>query len=112
MLAFVFSGFCAGLAALLFSSRLGSVEPAQAAGFELSAIAIAVIGGVTLRAAEELCSTRCCPACSSPSSSTSSPCGAWSSGTRRSSSGLIIIAAGFVYTVKDRGGECSLNSPS
>lgn len=46
--AFVFSGFCAGVAALFYSSRLGSVEPAQAFGYELSAIAIAVVGGTTL----------------------------------------------------------------
>jgi ribose/xylose/arabinose/galactoside ABC-type transport system permease subunit len=49
IIAFVFSGFCAGLAALFFSSRLGSVEPAQAFGYELSAIAIAVVGGTTLQ---------------------------------------------------------------
>lgn len=46
--AFVFCGFCAGVAALFYSARLGSVEPAQAFGYELSAIAIAVIGGTTL----------------------------------------------------------------
>jgi ribose/xylose/arabinose/galactoside ABC-type transport system permease subunit len=46
--AFVFAGFCTGVAALLFCSRLGSVEAAQASGYELSAIAIAVIGGTTL----------------------------------------------------------------
>lgn len=48
IIAFTFSGFCTGIAALLFSSRLGSVEAAQASGYELSAIAIAVIGGTTL----------------------------------------------------------------
>lgn len=48
IIAFAFSGLCAGIAALLFSSRLGSVEPAQAVGYELSAIAIAVLGGTTL----------------------------------------------------------------
>jgi ribose/xylose/arabinose/galactoside ABC-type transport system permease subunit len=48
VVAFVFAGFCTGVAALLFCSRLGSVEAAQASGYELSAIAIAVIGGTTL----------------------------------------------------------------
>lgn len=47
--AFGFSGFCAGLAALLYTSRLESVEAAQAAGYELIAIAIVVIGGTTLQ---------------------------------------------------------------
>jgi ribose transport system permease protein len=49
IIAFVFAGFCAGVAALIYSSRLGSVEAAQASGYELSAIAIAVIGGTTLQ---------------------------------------------------------------
>jgi ribose/xylose/arabinose/galactoside ABC-type transport system permease subunit len=48
IIAFVFAGFCTGVAALLYTSRLGSVEAAQAAGYELSAIAIVVIGGTTL----------------------------------------------------------------
>lgn len=48
VLALTISALCAGIAALIFSSRLGSAESAQAEGFELSAIAIAVIGGVTL----------------------------------------------------------------
>ncbi|MCC7286741.1 MAG: ABC transporter permease [Burkholderiaceae bacterium] len=46
--AFGFSGFCAGLAALIYSSRLESIEAAQANGYELIAIAIVVIGGTTL----------------------------------------------------------------
>jgi ribose transport system permease protein len=49
LIAFVFAGFCSGVAALIYSSRLGSVEAAQASGYELSAIAIAVIGGTTLQ---------------------------------------------------------------
>lgn len=48
VLALTLSALCAGIAALMFSSRLGSAESGQAEGFELSAIAIAVIGGVTL----------------------------------------------------------------
>lgn len=48
VIALTVCGLCAGIAALIFSSRLGSAESAQAEGFELSAIAIAVIGGVTL----------------------------------------------------------------
>jgi len=46
--AFIFSGFCAGIASLIYSSRLESVEAAQATGYELASIAIVVIGGTTL----------------------------------------------------------------
>ena len=54
-----FCGLCAGVAALFFSSRLGSAESGQASGFELSAIAIAVVGGVTLEGGRGSYSTRC-----------------------------------------------------
>jgi ribose transport system permease protein len=47
--AFGFSGFCAGVAALIYTSRLESVEAAQSAGYELISIAIVVIGGTTLQ---------------------------------------------------------------
>jgi len=47
-LAFIFSGFCAGLAAIMYSSRMQSVETVQGTGYEFQAIAIAVIGGTTL----------------------------------------------------------------
>jgi ribose/xylose/arabinose/galactoside ABC-type transport system permease subunit len=46
--AFIFSGFCAGISTLIYSSRLESVEAAQATGYELASIAIVVIGGTTL----------------------------------------------------------------
>ena len=45
---FAMSGFCAGLAALMYSSYLASADPQQAVGYELSAIAIVVLGGTTL----------------------------------------------------------------
>ncbi len=45
---FVVSGFCAGLAGVLFTSRLQSVDAPLALGFELTAIAFAVVGGVSL----------------------------------------------------------------
>ena len=45
---FVISGFCAGLAGILFTSRLQSVDAPLALGFELTAIAFAVVGGVSL----------------------------------------------------------------
>ncbi len=45
---FVVSGFCAGLAGILFTSRLQSVDAPLALGFELTAIAFAVVGGVSL----------------------------------------------------------------
>ena len=49
IIAFAFSGLCAGVAALIYSSRLGSAEAAQASGYELVAVAVAVIGGTTLQ---------------------------------------------------------------
>ena len=45
---FAVSGFCAALAALMYSSYLASADPQQAVGYELSAIAIVVLGGTTL----------------------------------------------------------------
>ncbi len=45
---FVVSGFCASLAGVLFTSRLQSVDAPLALGFELTAIAFAVVGGVSL----------------------------------------------------------------
>lgn len=46
--AFTLSGFCASIAGLLFSSRLQTVDAPLAVGFELTAIAFAVVGGVSL----------------------------------------------------------------
>lgn len=46
--AFVISGLCAAIAALMYSSYLASADPQQAVGYELSAIAIVVLGGTTL----------------------------------------------------------------
>jgi len=48
ILAFVMSGFCASVAGILFSSRLQTVDAPLAVGFELTAIAFAVVGGVSL----------------------------------------------------------------
>lgn len=45
---FTLSGFCASIAGLLFSSRLQTVDAPLAVGFELTAIAFAVVGGVSL----------------------------------------------------------------
>jgi len=47
-MAFGISGLSAGIAALIYSSRLQSVETIQGSGYELISIAIAVIGGITL----------------------------------------------------------------
>jgi ribose/xylose/arabinose/galactoside ABC-type transport system permease subunit len=47
-IAFSFSGFCAGLAALIYCSRMQAVEVVQGKGYEMVAIAIAIIGGTTL----------------------------------------------------------------
>tara|TARA_Y100000996_G_scaffold413823_1_gene402983 strand:+ start:122 stop:982 length:861 start_codon:yes stop_codon:yes gene_type:complete len=48
ILAFIFSGFCSSVAGVLFSSRLQTVDAPLAVGFELTAIAFAVVGGVSL----------------------------------------------------------------
>ncbi|MDA1284278.1 MAG: ABC transporter permease [Proteobacteria bacterium] len=45
---FVMSSFCASVAGILFSSRLQTVDAPLAVGFELTAIAFAVVGGVSL----------------------------------------------------------------
>ena len=46
--AYVISGVCAAVAALIVVSRLAAAEPTQGTGFELDAIAIVVIGGTSL----------------------------------------------------------------
>ena len=48
ILTFVMSGFCSSVAGILFSSRLQTVDAPLAVGFELTAIAFAVVGGVSL----------------------------------------------------------------
>ncbi len=48
IIAFVASGFCASLAGIMFTSRLQSVDAPLGLGFELTAIAFAVVGGVSL----------------------------------------------------------------
>jgi ribose transport system permease protein len=45
---FALSGLFAGIANLLQSGRLGQIDPAMGAGYELTAIAIAVLGGASL----------------------------------------------------------------
>ncbi len=48
IIAFALSGLFSGIAAVIYSSRLESVEAIQGQGYELLSIAIAVIGGITL----------------------------------------------------------------
>jgi len=48
ILAFSMAGFCAALAGPFFASQTNRVTPIQGVGFELSAIAIAVLGGTDL----------------------------------------------------------------
>jgi ribose/xylose/arabinose/galactoside ABC-type transport system permease subunit len=103
ILAFVCCGLCAGVAALFFSSRLGSAEPAQASGLELSAIAIAVIGGVTLEGGRgTLLNTMLSSLLLAVVLNIIALRGlvVW---YQTIIIGGIIIAAGFAYTVKDRG---------
>mgnify|MGYP006422833509 CR=1 FL=1 len=47
--AFALNGVLSALAGILFTSRLQSVDAPMASGFELTAIAFAVVGGVSLR---------------------------------------------------------------
>ena len=42
-----FSGLCAGVAAIVFAGRVGSVNPGAGLGFELTAIAATTIGGTS-----------------------------------------------------------------
>ena len=48
VLAYVISGLCAAIAGIVFTARLKSVDAPLASGYELTAIAIAVIGGTAL----------------------------------------------------------------
>jgi inositol transport system permease protein len=50
MLIYVYAGFLSGLAGLVVSSRIGSGQPGLGVGYELDAIAAAVIGGTSLSA--------------------------------------------------------------
>ena len=45
---YVLSGFCVGVAALIFTSRLMAAQAISGQGFELQAIAAAVVGGASL----------------------------------------------------------------
>jgi ribose/xylose/arabinose/galactoside ABC-type transport system permease subunit len=47
--AYTFSGFCSGLAALILTSRMRSTQESLGISFELSAIAAAIIGGISLK---------------------------------------------------------------
>jgi inositol transport system permease protein len=50
LLIYVYASFLAGLAGLVVSSRIGSGQPGLGVGYELDAIAAAVIGGTSLSA--------------------------------------------------------------
>ena len=50
LLMYCYAGFLAGLAGLVVSSRIGSGQPGLGVGYELDAIAAAVIGGTSLSA--------------------------------------------------------------
>ena len=47
LIAFTFSGFCAGLSGIMLAARLDSAYPAAGQGYELDAIAASVLGGVS-----------------------------------------------------------------
>ncbi len=48
LIPYVITGFTAGLTALLWSSRLNCINPSDCTGYELDAIAAAVIGGTSM----------------------------------------------------------------
>lgn len=48
LIGFVAAGFCAALAGLIQSARLGEINPSMGQGFELTAIAVAILGGASL----------------------------------------------------------------
>lgn len=48
VIVFVISGFCVGIAAILYMLRLNMASPILGVGFELNAIAAAVIGGTSM----------------------------------------------------------------
>lgn len=50
--AYVASGLCAGIAGVVLAGRLNSAQPSTGFGFELEAIAAAVIGGTSLSGGE------------------------------------------------------------
>jgi ribose transport system permease protein len=50
--AYVVSGICSALAGVILASRAGSAESSMATGFELTAIAAAVIGGTSILGGE------------------------------------------------------------
>jgi ribose transport system permease protein len=50
--AYVISGFCCGIAAVLLTSRLDSAVPTNADGAEMDAIAAVVIGGISMSGGE------------------------------------------------------------
>ena len=51
-IAYVISGFCCGVAAIVLTSRLDSAVPTNADGAELDAIAAVVIGGTSMNGGE------------------------------------------------------------
>ena len=48
MFVYIFGGFCSGIAGLIWASQLGAATPNVGQGFELNAIAAAVLGGTSL----------------------------------------------------------------
>jgi ribose transport system permease protein len=50
--AYVVSGLCAGIAGVMLAARLNSAQPSTGFGYELEAIAAAVIGGTSLSGGE------------------------------------------------------------
>lgn len=48
IIAFMISGFCAAVGAVIYCSRMETVGASQGNGYEMTAIAMAVVGGVTL----------------------------------------------------------------
>lgn len=49
VLVFTFCGFCAGIAGMIVTARLNSAEPLAGQGYEMDAIAAAILGGTSMQ---------------------------------------------------------------
>lgn len=49
---YIISGVCAGICAIVLASKLSSVQPTMGASYEMEAISVAVIGGISLTGGE------------------------------------------------------------
>ena len=53
MIVFGICGLCAGIAGMIVTARLNSAEPLAGQGYEMDAIAAAILGGTSMKAEKE-----------------------------------------------------------